>query len=253
MEETPHTDTHTPEPIESESRPPINWKPFWYRYFIPTIIATLVAVAWILLPEQHKDPYPLTPWENRLPYQYRGSFNRDFKDLNDIQLQSARQIGIEPAKTEEVLLKRKNIRDISYSQYYQLDELTHSTPVLVPVAADLLEEIGRRFRSTLERDTLPLYLPYVTSVTRTKDHVASLRRGNGNASANSTHCYATTFDISWKRFYKVDPDDPREIPAEELKHLLAIVLKELHNEQRCYIVHERRQACFHITARKSPA
>lgn len=33
--------------------------------------------------------------------------------------------------------------------------------------------------------------------------------------------HGTTFDLSWKRFDKVDPNDPRSLEPDELKHLLA--------------------------------
>lgn len=235
---------------ETWDKPLINWRPFWTRYAIPLLLFTALIALFILLPRSKYEPYPTEPWENRNPYQYRGSFNRDFNDLNDAQLRVAKDIGIEPAATREILAGRRKLVDISDSKNYRLDDLTHSAPLLVPVAADLLNEIGEKFWTTLQRDTLPLYLPIVTSVTRTGEDIKDLSRGNTNASENSTHQYGTTFDISWKRFHKLDAEDPRTIPEEELKHLLAIVLRDFQKGERAYIKHERQQACFHITVRK---
>lgn len=231
------------------NRQPINWKPYITRFVLPLLIAIGVTLALIVPRPAPRDPYPLSVMENRVPFQYRGSFNRDFNDLNDVQIAAAMRLGIKPAVTRAEVEKRSALVDISVSKYYKVDDLTHSVPYLVPEAALLLENIAKDFLTHLERDTLPLYIPIVTSVTRTDEDIKDLRRGNSNASDNSTHRFATTFDISWKRFQKVDPADPREITDEELKHLLAKVLRKHHDAERCYIKHERRQACFHITAR----
>ena len=78
------------------------------------------------------------------------------------------------------------------------------------------------------------------------------RRVNVNASANSVHMYGTTFDISYKRFYKVEDPDGRpmqDVRADTLKLVLSEVLRDLKKKDMCYIKYELKQACFHITAR----
>ena len=93
----------------------------------------------------------------------------------------------------------------------------------------------------------------VTSVLRTEKDVKRLRRRNTNASSNSTHAYGTTFDISWKRFQKVEDEDGRpmqDVGADTLKLVLAEVLRDLRRADRCYVKYEIKQACFHITTRK---
>jgi hypothetical protein len=87
----------------------------------------------------------------------------------------------------------------------------------------------------------------VTSVLRTQEDVNKLRQSNGNASANSCHRYGTTFDISWKRFRH--PETGVDHYEEAYKQTLAEVLHGYRTLGTCYIVYERRQACFHITAR----
>ena len=72
---------------------------------------------------------------------------------------------------------------------------------------------------------------------------------NKNASENSVHRYATTFDIAWTRFDKVDPTDERTLDDGRLKAILGQVLHDLRQSERCYVKHERKQACFHITVR----
>ena len=95
-----------------------------------------------------------------------------------------------------------------------------------------------------------LYKIKVTSVTRTVADVKSLRKRNTNSSLNSAHQYGTTFDVSWARYTKVDEEDTLNIDRDRLKMVLAMVLRDLRRADRCYVKHERRQGCFHITARE---
>lgn len=182
---------------------------------------------------------------------YIGSYNRDFNDLNDVQLEEAQRIGVKPVPSrEEVKKASRKMVEIETNKYYEVEELTHSIPFLIPEASDLLEEIGRNFRDSLTNLNAPEYKILVTSVTRTEADVKKLRRRNSNASENSAHRYGTTFDISWNRFTKVDEKDAVDLSPEQLKMVLACVLRDLHKSDRCYIKHERKQGCFHITARK---
>ena len=85
-----------------------------------------------------------------------------------------------------------------------------------------------------------------------QDDVKKLRRVNGNASANSVHMFGTTFDISYKRFFKVEDPDGRpmqDVRADTLKLVLSEVLRDLKKKDMCYVKYELKQACFHITAR----
>lgn len=220
-------------------------------YLLPL---SVIAVAGVVLLDQdireEVTGYDVEAFESRQPYRYLGSFTRDFGDLNDLQLEAARTIGIRPAATRAELRTRERLVPVEDSPVLSIDHLTHSQALLVPEAAVLLSEIATRFADDLSRKHLPAYSIIVTSMTRTEEDVKSLRRRNGNASNQSTHAYGTTFDISWKRFHKEDPLDPRDLSPEELKHLLATVLAEFRSSGRCYIKHEKNQACFHITTIK---
>lgn len=182
------------------------------------------------------------------------SYKRSFGDLNAVQLKSAKAIGISPvASREEAKSLTKKLVEIGPCEYYDMDSLTHSIPYLVPTASALLESIGQNFLDSLECKGLNPNKVIVTSVTRTKEDVKRLRRTNGNASMNSCHFYGTTFDISWKRFTKVEDPDGRpmqDVSADTLKLVLAEVLRDLKKEERCYVKYELKQGCFHITARK---
>ena len=92
----------------------------------------------------------------------------------------------------------------------------------------------------------------ITSVLRTENDVKRLRRRNGNASANSAHCFGATFDVSWKRFKKVEDKDGRplqDVSADTLKLVLSEVLRDLRQAEKCYIKYELKQGCFHLNTK----
>lgn len=181
---------------------------------------------------------------------YNGSYNRDFNDLNPVHLAEAQKIGIEPVPSREAAEHAsRKMEEIQTNKYYEVEELTHSIPYLVPEAATLLEDIGRNFQDSLRNLNASIYKVKVTSVTRTVDDVKNLKKRNSNSSANSAHQYGTTFDVSWARYTKVDEEDTLNIDKDQLKMVLAMVLRDLKKADRCYVKHERKQGCFHITAR----
>ena len=181
---------------------------------------------------------------------YNGSYNRDFNDLNPVHLAEAQKIGIEPVPSREAAEHAsRKMEEIQTNKYYEVEELTHSIPYLVPEAATLLEDIGRNFQDSLRNLNASIYKVKVTSVTRTVDDVKNLKKRNRNSSENSAHQYGTTFDVSWARFTKVDESDTLNIDKDRLKMVLAMVLRDLQKADRCYVKHERKQGCFHITAR----
>ncbi len=189
------------------------------------------------------------------PRNIRGviSYKRSFGDLNDVQLATAKKIGIRPISTREEAEEMKDrLIEIAACERYGLDSLTHSIPYLIPQASALLDTIGVNFLDSLENKGLNPNKIIVTSVTRTKDDVKRLRRTNGNASLNSCHFYGTTFDVSWKRFEKVEDPDGRpmqDVSSDTLKLVLSEVLRDLRKADRCYVKYELKQGCFHITAR----
>ncbi len=181
------------------------------------------------------------------------SYKRSFGDLNDVQLRSAKAIGIRPVekRADASHIKGKLVEIVSCDKYV-VDHLTHSVPYLVPKADELLSTIGENFLDSLENKGLNPNKIIVTSVTRTKEDVKRLRRSNGNASLNSCHFYGTTFDVSWKRFSKIEDPDGRpmqDVCPDTLKLVLAEVLRDLKKADKCYVKYELRQGCFHITAR----
>ncbi len=189
------------------------------------------------------------------PRNIRGvvSYKRSFGDLNDAHLSAAKKIGVKPLKDREAAEKLGGkVVEIKSGKLYQVDSLTHSIPYLVPKASALLDSIGANFLDSLESKGLNPNQIIVTSVLRTQNDVKRLGKRNINASQNSAHVYGTTFDITYKRFFKVEDPDGRpmqDVRADTLKLVLAEVLRDLKKKEKCYVKYELKQACFHITAR----
>lgn len=189
------------------------------------------------------------------PRNIRGvvSYKRSFPDLNDKHLEVAKTVGIRPLEDrEEAESMKEKLTHITDNEFYVVDSLTHSIPYLVPRASALLDTIGSNFLDSLAAKGLNPNQVIVTSVLRTQSDVKRLRRRNGNASANSAHCFGATFDVSWKRFKKVENEDGRplqDVGSDTLKLVLSEVLRDLRQAEKCYIKYELKQGCFHITAR----
>lgn len=189
------------------------------------------------------------------PRNIRGvvSYKRSFPDLNDKHLEVAKTVGIRPLEDrEEAESMKEKLTHITDNEFYVVDSLAHSIPYLVPRASALLDTIGSNFLDSLAAKGLNPNQVIVTSVLRTQSDVKRLRRRNGNASANSAHCFGATFDVSWKRFKKVEDEDGRplqDVGSDTLKLVLSEVLRDLRQAEKCYIKYELKQGCFHITAR----
>jgi len=184
----------------------------------------------------------------RLRYKPVAAMGRVFNDSNYLQLQAATSIGVEPVATlrDAWRLRRPVVKVVSCGDYF-VDTLTHSLPFLVPEAEALLRDIGRQFRDSLAARGGGDYRIKVTSLLRTPMTIAKLRRRNRNAVDSSAHQYGTTFDISYMKFIC----DSKRVPRTQadLKGLLAEILVNMRDSGRCYVKYERKQSCFHITAR----
>lgn len=181
------------------------------------------------------------------------SYSAAFPDSNEVQMEAARQHGVEPVTDREEAEHRKmELVYIAANPYYKVDKLHSSIPYLVPRAAILLQDIGRNFFDSLQVKGVPLHRLVVTSVLRSKVDVERLRRHNHNATENSCHMYGTTFDIGYNRYETVSAPDiyaGRTVPSDTLKWVLSEVLNDMRQAGRCYIKYEVKQGCFHITVR----
>ncbi len=178
-----------------------------------------------------------------------GSFGKVFNDSNHVHLSAAALTGIRPlTDSRSAWDNGHELVEVKSCREYFVDNLTHSYPYLSRTGANLLHEIGRRFNDSLQARGGGDYRMKVTSVLRTPLTVGKLRRVNRNATTESAHSYGATFDISYSKFI-CDSDTGVRRSFEDLKNLLAEIIRDLRDEGRCYVKHERRQACFHITAR----
>ena len=180
---------------------------------------------------------------------YRNLFN----DRNRTQLSAAKKLGIkQPVKNRADAegVKGSLVR-IKSNKHYKIDKLTHSIPYLTPGAARLLDMIGKNFQDSLKSKGLPVAKIIVTSVLRTQDDIKRLQNsGNPNATANSAHCHATTFDITYARFERSGNLLPgKTVQTGTLKRVLGEVLLDLKKQKKCYVKYEVKQHCFHITTR----
>ena len=182
------------------------------------------------------------------PHRINGvtSYHVEFPDSNDRQLSAARRWGVTPVKNRQDAEQRmKELVYVGANPYFHIDPLYSSIPYLVPRASVLLQDIGRAFQDSLYVKGVPLHRIIVTSVLRTEADVARLRRGNGNATENSCHLYGTTVDICYNRYQPIT----REVRNDTLKWVLSEVLRDMRRNGRCYIKHEVKQGCFHLTVR----
>ena len=196
----------------------------------------------------------LGPIENHPVRIYDVNFSREFNDLNDTQLAVAQAIGVPPVADREAAERIKSrLVKLEDTDTYVIDSLTYSIPYLIPSAKSLLDDIGRVFQDSLSSKGLNPYKLVVTSVLRTEDDVARLRKGNINATENSTHRYGTSFDLSYWRYVKI-PDlrgrPYEDVPPEYLRAVLSQVLKDFHDTPNtCFVKYERQQNCFHVTVK----
>ena len=177
-------------------------------------------------------------------------------ETSDSALIIHKQNGINPVNTRteaEALIAQHQLVNITNSPFYAIDDLTHSIPYLVPRAQQLLNTISLNFIDSCQVKGVPLHLPIVTSVLRTTEDVSSLQRGNKNATTNSCHCYGTTVDIAYNKFMPLtgsyNPRTPLSRWDEPLKQILSEVLRDLREQEKCYVKYERKQGCFHLTCR----
>ena len=212
----------------------------------------VVGITWICIPSVSSATKDVIIEDTLVKYPGRTfSYKDKFRDTQAKQEQAAKTIGLKtsPQNREQATKMRSQLSLIKTNENYVVDSLTHSIPYLIPKAAMVLESIGKEFADILQRNNLPHYRFYVTSVLRTKDDVKQLQKsGNINATTHSCHCYGTTFDLAYYRFDKVART--REyMHQDNLKLVLGQVLLNHQRAGKIYVKYEHKQACFHITVR----
>ena len=178
------------------------------------------------------------------------SYGQVFNDINDTHLEKAKAVGLRkiPEKRDDIDASR--LVKVEDTDYLVIDDLRYSVPYLTKAAAEELNRIAQAFHDSLTRKKFPVYKLVCSSVLRTEEDVARLRKsGNPNASDNSAHCYGTTFDITYTRYEREEETDEFMQPY-ELTKVLAEVLRDEKNAGRVLVKYERKEHCFHITSTK---
>jgi hypothetical protein len=203
------------------------------------------------------------------------------RDVNREQIAKARALGLSAGTSRQMasLAQRgRLVRMDDTTRYWVVDTLTQSAPYLTPDAVAMLTEMGRRFQARLDTLGLPHFRMEVTSVMRTADDQADLRRINANASKIvSAHQFGTTLDVSHLRFaapasplpdsgvaatsdprvarlYALALDSVAVRNASALSAILGRVIREMKAEGKLLVMMERQQAVYHLTvARRFPS
>ncbi len=205
-----------------------------------------VQIEDLIAQEENQSLIGRNPGNKRIKVNFNGRLADVFNDSNHLHLGHAERMGIAPIYDIRSLYRtRRPIVKVETNKDFRIDKLTHSLPFLVPEAETLLHDIGRAFHDTVAARKGGDYRIIVTSVLRTPCSVKRLTRINRNAVSQSTHQYATTFDITYTRFESLGKSD--ETSPEDLKNILGEILHRLRAEGRCMVKYERKSPCFHIT------
>ena len=201
----------------------------------------------------HQQKQPEVIEDNLVWYPGRTfSYKQKFNDLQSRQHDVASRIGLPrpPKDRADAAAMRNRLVEIKTCDNYIVDSLTHSVPFLIPSAKRELDSIGAEWADILQRNNLPHYQFFVTSVLRTQEDIKYLQRsGNINSVTQSCHCYGTTFDLAYMRYNKVTRT--RDYMHEDnLKLVLGQVLLNEQRKGHIFVKYEAKQSCFHITVRR---
>lgn len=180
------------------------------------------------------------------------NYKQRFNDQQAKQYAVASKIGLPrpPKDREDAASMRSKLVEVKTCNNYIVDDLTHSAPYLIPAAKKELDAIGEEWADILQRNGLPHYRFYVTSVLRTQESIKYLQRsGNINSVTQSCHCYGTTFDLAYMRFDKVTRTGDY-MHQDNLKLVLGQVLLNHQRAGKIYVKYEAKQSCFHVTVRE---
>lgn len=176
---------------------------------------------------------------------------------NDKHLEEAVQSKIKtPIKDKETFYNNEedfcdkyNLKKIENNKLYNVARLSHSIPYVNKKTENFLELLGERMEDSFKEKGLDHYRFVLTSVLRTKKDQQQLQKLNINATPNVTsHYFGTTFDISQTRF--VAEKSNETVYSYRLRNILARELIRLQEEDKCYVLIENREKCFHITVKQ---
>lgn len=200
--------------------------------------------------EDEQEPVQEPPEEIIYYQKNRVKYSDWFADLNELHMAKAQELGLSQTlqSRDEVESSGFKLVKLTDGPGYIVGQLDYSVPYLTKGAAKEVENIGKAFADSLVSKGFPTHRLVVTSVLRTEEDVAKLRKsGNVNSSDKSAHCYGTTFDISYTRYDRVDEGNWNMQPY-ELTKIFTEVLRDQKKAGNCLVKYESRQNCFHITS-----
>lgn len=236
-----------------------DWKELIEKYKVHGIVGIIILCILLIViiccvkcsghksQEQEQIVEDSLVWYPGRTFNYRLKFN----DLQSKQHAVASRIGLPhpPKDRADAASMQKRLVEIKTNENYIVDSLTHSVPYLIPAAKNELDAIGAEWADILQRNGLPHYRFYVTSVLRTEEDIRYLQKsGNINSVTQSCHCYGTTFDLAYMRYDKVTRTR-MYMHEDNLKLVLGQVLLNHQRAGKIYVKYEAKQSCFHITCR----
>jgi hypothetical protein len=196
------------------------------------------------------------------------------RDVNAVHTARAQALGVRVRGEVDPHVESGRLVPLERNtRYWQVDSLNYSVPYVTPSKHALLVEIGERFHARLDSIGLPPYRMIVTSVLRTPEMQARLRRSNPNAAAGvSSHEFGTTVDLAYRRFappagaveaaeFGVPPQmqtdlqmlsdsllfETARLRGAEMQAVLGRVLLEMRREGKVLVIMERAQTVYHTT------
>ena len=179
------------------------------------------------------------------------TFSRKLNDRVVDYSVAAKQQGIRICKNDKELRERLSegkLVKVKSGNSYIVEKMTFSYPCVTRDSKSLIDEIAGRLKEKASQKGISGVKFFITSMTRKTSNVKSLRRFNGNASANSPHLYGNAFDISYKRFV-AHKWVLTNCDKKFLKEALAEVIWQLRAEKKCWATCEKIQNCYHIVCR----
>lgn len=164
-----------------------------------------------------------------------------FPDDVATQARAYRSEGINPQKTDKgikQLYRSGKLQLVASNSLYKVNRLYHSQPYLLAEGKAFLSELASRYKAACKAAGVSYVKFTLSSLTRSRQSVASLMEENDNSIANSAHLKGKTFDVSYAAFGR---------SRKQLK-LFVAELKKMRAEGLCYVKYERN-GCLHITVR----
>lgn len=180
--------------------------------------------------------------------------SRFLRDPNKLHIAAGKEMGLEGyRKNADFLAERDSLVEcgaivyIPDSTFYRKKSAKYSYPYLTPEAFRVLNELSERFQKKLKEKKQPPYSLYITSCLRTEESQTRLRRGNRNATRDTTsHMFGASFDISYWEFLR--NSNGRAYSYRHIQNILTKTVSEMRNENKFLVIKENGQFCFHITA-----